>query len=281
MVTRRNQPVIVSTEWLQKNLSLPGLIAVDIRSVEEYDTGHIPGAASAPFPLWVTDRDGLRLEVPDDKDLLATIGGAGLGSDSTVVVINRTDTDFDRADATRVAWTLNIAGISNSSVLNGGFNKWLADGRALSSEKTVPPNKEYRGTIDRSSIVSKSYVRDRIGKSTIVDTRSPEDFFGITVADFAPRAGHISSAVLLPAPWVYDAGGTFKSLDVIEAMAKGVLGQDKLREIIVYCGVGGYTSTWVFLLTQAFGYENVRFYDGSMQDWSMDQEGPVTVYSWL
>jgi thiosulfate/3-mercaptopyruvate sulfurtransferase len=52
------------------------------------------------------------------------------------------------------------------------------------------------------------------------------------------------------------------------------------EEIIDYCGVGGYASPVWFLLTQVVGYTNVKFYDGSMQEWTADPEAPVTKYKY-
>ena len=262
MKEQRRIPPLVSTEWLEANLSGPGLVVVDVREKEEYEKGHISGALNSPFPRWVTERNGLLLEVPSDEDLLNVISDAGIDSDSAVVVVNKTDTQFNRADATRVAWTLAISGVRNAAVLDGGFNKWSEERRILSTLPATPVRSEYRGRIDRSSIVAKDYVLSRIGKSLIVDARTTEDFFGVTTADFAPRAGHIAGAQSMPVPWLYELDGTFRSIDDIRRIAEGVVGKDRSAEIIVYCGVGGFTSTWVFLLVEMFDYTNVKFYDG-------------------
>lgn len=134
---------------------------------------------------------------------------------------------------------------------------------------------KYQATIDRSTAVSKSYVLSRIGKSVLLDGRSPEDYFGIT-----SKPGHIKSAVNLPTPWIFNSDGTFIKEEDLRAIAAGVLGADKSTEIIVYCGVGGYASTWWFVLTQMFGYQNVKIYDGSMEEWLKDSNAPVSTYSW-
>ena len=38
---------VVSTDWLDANLANPRLTVLDVRKVEEYREGHIPGAVSA------------------------------------------------------------------------------------------------------------------------------------------------------------------------------------------------------------------------------------------
>ena len=109
----------------------------------------------------------------------------------------------------------------------------------------------------------------------IVDARIPEEYFGITL-----KEGHIKSAVNLPTPWVFTSAGTFLEIRSLEAMAENVIGTDRSKEVIVYCGVGGYASTWWFLLTQMLGYRNVRVYDGSIEEWIQDPDAPLSTYRW-
>jgi thiosulfate/3-mercaptopyruvate sulfurtransferase len=75
---------------------------------------------------------------------------------------------------------------------------------------------------------------------------------------------------------------TYKDKKIIEAMASGVIGRPSRprdKEIIVYCSVGGYASSWWFVLTQVLGYNNVKFYDGSAQEWVMKGYNMVP-YKW-
>ncbi|MBP1778519.1 MAG: rhodanese-related sulfurtransferase, partial [candidate division NC10 bacterium] len=66
----------------------------------------------------------------------------------------------------------------------------------------------------------------------------------------------------------------------LEAMAAGVVGTDKAKEIIVYCDTGRLCSGWWFVLREVLGYQNVKSYDGSMQDWGKDPNTPVVKYRW-
>jgi len=63
-------------------------------------------------------------------------------------------------------------------------------------------------------------------------------------------------------------------------MAAGVIGKDRDREVIAYCGVGGYASSWCFVLRELLGYHNVKIYDGAAQEWTSDPQAPVVKYSW-
>jgi thiosulfate/3-mercaptopyruvate sulfurtransferase len=266
---------IVSTDWLEQNLTGLDLFVLDIRNSEQYKKGHIPQSINAPFSSWVVESNEVSLELPTDEALRKLLGDYGLQKDSAVVVVNRVDTDFSRSDATRVAWTCVVAGIRNVAVLDGGYNKWLKEKKPVSTEARVPNSTEYAGNVNRSSLALKSQVLLAIGKSILLDTRIPEDYFGIT-----PKSGHIKTSVNLPAPWAYTSDGRFRSTEELRAFAGGVLGGKNSREIIAYCGVGGFASTWWFLLTQLLGYQNVKVYDGSFQEWSADPNAPVVLYRW-
>jgi thiosulfate/3-mercaptopyruvate sulfurtransferase len=268
---------IVSTDWLAQNLSNSKLILLDIRSAEQYKKGHIPGALSAPLSMWAPDANGLTLELPPEQSLRDLIGKLGISRDgsSAIVVIGRTETDFGRADPTRVAWTCMVAGLKNVAVLDGGYTKWARENKVKSTDAVVPKPVIFSGALNPSLVASKSYVSGKIGKSIIVDCRVPEEYFGITA-----KPGHIKGAVNLPTPWIFTSEGIFKSEEDLRAMASGVLGSNTSKEVILYCGVGGYSATWWYVLTQVFGYTNVRVYDGSMEEWLKAPNAPVTTYSW-
>ena len=84
----------------------------------------------------------------------------------------------------------------------------------------------------------------------------------------------------LPAPWLWTEKGTYRSIKEIRAMVAGVVGRDKSREIIAYCGVGGYAGAWCFVLREILGYKNARVYDGAAQEWTADPKSPVSKYKW-
>lgn len=279
---RRISP-LVSTDWLNDHLKDSGLAILDIRSGDDYQAGHIPNAINVPCASWSTTRNDLFLELPEDGVLFNLIGSAGITVDSSVVVVHKTVDPprppfYPLADACRVADTLIYAGIANAAILDGGHDKWAGEKKALSTDLIVPLPVKYQGKTDKEMFVSREYVQERIGKSLILDVRDADVYFGVTIEPPAPRAGHIPGAKSLPTPWVWNADGTYKSPEVLREMASGILGEDVSGEIIIYCGVGGYASTWWFILTQMLGYRNVKFYDGSAQEWVRYHE--MVKYKW-
>ena len=286
---------IVSTQWLSDNRGFPNLVILDVRAPENYAKGHIPNAINLPglgnFYLCLFDPNcGLWMELPEEGALLATIGNAGITGDSVVVVVGRTTDPFAPyavADAARVATTLVYAGIENVALLNGGYDKWAAEGRATSTATVTPTAVTYTGAVNKGMFVTKDYVEGKIGKSVIVDARDADAYFGIVQEPWAKRPGHIPSAKCLPSPWLWTFAkdkngaityGTWKDANEIREMARAVLGEDASQEVIVYCGVGGYAGTTWFALSQMVGYTNAKIYDGSIQDWTADPNAPVVKY---
>ena len=109
------------------------------------------------------------------------------------------------------------------------------------------------------------------------DARDQEVYEGLVIEPFAPRPGHIPSAQSLPAPPIWNVDGTYKSEDALRAMATEVLGYHHRKEIIVYCGVGGYAAGWWYVLSEILGYRKVKIYDGSVQEWAADLDAPLVV----
>jgi len=260
---------IVSTDWLKANSSLKNLVILDVRTSEEYAEGHIANSISAPFVVpfssWITMKDDLLLELPETSELFQFIGSLGIKKESKVVVVSAATDPYALAASTRVADTLIYAGVKSVSILSGGYTKWVADGKPVTTEVPVVKATVYKGNVDKSMFVTKEYVNKKMGKAVIIDARDLVVYTGDVIEPYADKAGHIPTAKSLPAPDMWNADGTYKSTEELRQLAANVAGKND--KIIVYCGVGGYASSWWYILTQVLGYKHVQFYDGSAQEW--------------
>lgn len=277
---RKIEP-IVSTEWLASNMGSEDLVIVDIRTASDYAEGHIPGSINAPFEFpvsaWITQKNGLFLELPDKAELFETIGGLGISPDSKVVLVTAPNPKdpapfYGLANATRAADTLIYAGVPNVAILDGGYPKWTSADNEISTKPAKPTAVEYKADVNDAMFVPIDEVHAGLNKTDIIDARDANVYFGAAVEPWTDKPGHIPGASSLPAPWIWDMNKdgtyTYKDSSTLGAMASGVLGKEKSNSsIIVYCGVGGYASSWWFVLSQVLGYENVKFYDGAAQEW--------------
>ena len=290
-------PPIVSTDWLYNNLTLTDLVVLDVRSPDAYNTGHIPGAINVPEGMWYTNppfaSDPPWMEIPPKEDLFDLIGNASITRYSWVVVVGATSglllpeaplALYNTAGITRVAIALLYAGVANFTILDGGYEKWVADGYPTETTPNTPTPITYTGTVKSGMVVSKQYVASKIGESIIVDARDAEVYLGFIQEPWAQKVGHIPTAKNLPTPWLWSLTmlnethvnyGTYKSNETLKELANDIVGTNMTKEIIVYCGVGGYASTMFFVLKEVLGYTNVKMYDGSAQEWTSYPELPV------
>ncbi|MCM2264486.1 MAG: rhodanese-like domain-containing protein [Desulfuromonadales bacterium] len=273
-------PPVITTDWLEKNLATSEIRVIDIRKLEEYKEGHVASAVNAFYGSWAVKRDNLDNQLPETEDLQDVLLAAGIGGQTPVVIIGKVDTVADQVNNTRIAWTLRYAGVERVAILDGGMNKWLAEKKPVSIEPVkataamgeLKPNPQFLAT--------KRDVTNALGKATVVDTRTPDFFFGVAKLDFVQRAGHLPLAVNLPSAWIFTKEGTLRNNDELKAMATGVVGTDTAKEIIVYCDTGRLASGWWFVLTQMLGFQKVRMYDGSTQEWAADPDSPMVRFSW-
>ena len=181
-------------------------------------------------------------------------------------------------NATRVAWTLRYAGVRDISILDGGFNRWIAEGRPVTEKVTKRQRSETPCQWNERVLASRKDVSSSCeGKAavSIVDTRPAAQFAGLTVCPTVKKRGHIPGAVNLPYSLVFAKAGTFEDRDRLRDLASKYVGENKDREVIVVCVNGQFASSWWFALSEILGYKDVRIYDGSMEDWCCEEGSPL------
>jgi len=266
---------VVSTDWLQKNLKKGNLVIVDLRKVEEYQAGHVPGSVNAFYGSWAIKKGDLLNELPPVEDLADVIGGAGIDKNTLVVLVDKVEKVPDQFGMTRVAWTLKYMGVPNVAILSGGITQWVKEGRAISTDAVKPKAKPFKATVNQNLFIDKAGIMDKLGKATILDTRAPAFYEGKEKLEFVPKTGRIKGAVNLPVGQLYTPEGLYKSKAELAALAEKAAGKDLAKEIIVYCDTGKTCTSWAFIMTEMLGYKNVKVYDGSFMEWAADASAPV------
>lgn len=272
----RDLEPIVSTDWLLANLKNPKLIVLDVRRVEDYREGHIPGAINAFYGAWAYMKDGLYASLPEKDDIDDTIGYMGIGFDNWVVVMGCMDTPRLSYQSARVACTLQYAGIENVTLLDGGINKWIAEKKPLSKKIESRKAKIFQGKYTGEVFADKNYVKERLGKLIILDVREREFFSGEKKMDCVPMRGHIPGAFNMPTSCAFNDNKTFKTKEELTAIVEAAAGKDRSAAIVTYCDMGQCCPIWSYLMKQVLGYRNVKLYVGSMQEWMQDPHAPVT-----
>ncbi|NMG11415.1 sulfurtransferase [Brasilonema sp. UFV-L1] len=271
--------VLVETEWVAEHLNDPKVRIVEVdMDATAYDSGHIRGAVFWNGFTTILQPD-YRFNF-DKKALEELLGRSGIANDTTVVIYGN-----HNAIAPIVFWFLKKFGHDDVRVMNGSRKKWLIEERPLLTQTPVITPTTYTAQNLNSSIRAlQEQVQASIGKldRVLVDVRTPQEYSGEWFSTKPPegteRAGHIPGAVHIPYESALNEDETFKSAEELYALysSKGVTPD---KEVITYCAIGGRSSHTWFVLKYLLGYQNVRNYDGSWNEWENQPDTPVEVKS--
>ena len=272
------KPVLVTTDWLAAHLDDADVIVAEVDEEPElYDEGHVPGSVKLH---WRDD-----LQDPVERDLIEKsgferlLGGLGIARSTTVVLYGDKNNWF----AAFAYWYLKIYGHEDVRILDGGRQKWLDEGRELTTDVPAPEPVTYEASErDESIRAYRDEVRGAIERDgdALVDVRSPQEFTGELISppgyeqEGALRAGHIPRAESIPWAQAVLDDGTFKPADELRELygAKGVTDD---KDVIAYCRIGERSAHTWFVLRELLGYPSVKNYDGSWTEWGNLVDVPI------
>jgi thiosulfate/3-mercaptopyruvate sulfurtransferase len=270
--------VLVTTDWVAEHLDEHGVVVAEVdENPDVYDEGHIPGAVKLH---WRDD-----LQDPVERDLVSKdvferlLGERGIGNDTVVVLYGDKNNWF----AAFAYWYLKIYGHEDVRIVDGGRQKWIDEGRELTTEAPSPERMQYHAKERDETIRA---FRDAVGedisagKKALVDVRSPQEFSGEVISppgyeqEGAQRAGHIPTAQSIPWAQAVRDDGTFKSPQELRRLyeAKGVTPD---KQVTAYCRIGERSAHTWFVLRELLGYEAVKNYDGSWTEWGNLVDVPI------
>ena len=269
---------LVSTDWLAANLDDPDLVVLESNEdILLYDTGHIPGARKID---WHTDlNDAETRDFVDGAAFAKLMGEKGVTRDSTVVIYG----DKSNWWAAYALWVFTLFGHEDVRLLDGGRDKWIADGRELTTDKPQVTATDYP-VVERKDSPVRAYLTDvlsHLGNGPLIDVRSPAEYTGerTHMPDYmdegAMKGGHIPTAVSVPWGKAAAEDGTFRSRTELDALYGGEAGLQAGDDVVAYCRIGERSSHTWFVLKHLLGFESVRNYDGSWTEWGNAVRVPI------
>lgn len=266
---------LVSTEWLAAHLNDPDLRILDAswylpamkrNGRAEYATGHIPGARFFDIDEISDHRSELPHMVPPVEKFMSRMRAMGVGDGHQVVV-------YDGAglfSAARVWWLFKLFGKRDVAVLDGGFPKWVREGRAV--EDMPPVIKDRHMTVSRQNQIVRDVTQvaraSKLGDHEIIDARAPARFRGEEVEPRPGlRSGHIPGSKNVHYSTLLNDDDTMKDPAELEAIFKAA-GVDLSKPAITTCG-SGVTAAILFLALERIGHSSNSLYDGSWVEWGM------------
>ena len=286
----REPQALIETGALETSLGMRGLRIVDcttwLKPAEpgddtpyrvvpgraEYDAAHIPGAVFLDIQGTISDpHTRLRFMAPTAERFADAMGGLGIGDESRVVLYSAGSIMW----ATRVWWMLRAFGFDRAAVLDGGWEKWKAEGRPVSSAPGQFPPARFTATLRPGRFVDRGHVLSRLGDAdtAMVNALAPEFHLGAGPSRYG-RPGRIPGSVNVPAACLLDpSNGAFLPLDDARRLHEEA-GITPDRQVVAYCGGGISATVGLFLLHQ-LGYRELTLYDGSMGEWAHDPDLPI------
>lgn len=253
--------LVITPEWLVAQLDHPALRLLDVRSVENYAEGHLPGAVQVDLARLSCEVKSVPGMLLPPAAFAAIMSAYGVDSSKTVVLYD----DNWGMPAARVLWALARYGHTKVAVLTGGWDRWQAEERPWTTDVIHPAPGQFQSKATDEHLAERTWIQQRLADPNVVliDTRTPGEY----------AQGHLPTALNWDWMNAVPVAGwdLMKPADELrsELIALGVTPE---KEIITYCR-SGVRAAHTYLVLRALGYPHTRNYDGSWLEWSHDEKG--------
>ena len=271
---------LVTTAWVAEHLKDANLRIIESNEdVLLYETGHLPGAVHID---WQRDlQDQIIRDYIQPEAFASLCVRDGITPETTCIFYG----DKSNWWSCYALWVFRLFGHEKVKIMDGGREKWIAEGRPLTREipkygpvsypiPTVRRDSEIRAFYDQALAQSRS-------GGALIDVRSPGEFKGLVThmpeypQEGILRGGHIPGAHSVPWKQAVNADSTFKSAAELRKIYQEDLGLQPNQEIIAYCRIGERSSHTWFVLNYLLGFSTVRNYDGSWTEWGNRVGAPI------
>ncbi len=236
----------------------------------EYRQSHIPGARFLDLDA-VSDpgRPAMHM-LPSAAEFGRAMEQLGVGRGDRIVVYDNSPL----RSAARGWFMLRHFGAEQVAILDGGFQRWITEGRPTEHSAPAPRQAEFNAAECRE-VVTKQQLLAGIGVPWL-DARGKARFEG---SEPDPRpgiaAGHAPGACNLPFATLYAEDGRFKPVDELRRLFAAA-GIDPAEPFVASCG-SGVTANSLIFAAHLLGNDNARLYDGSWSEWGADPATPKAV----
>lgn len=270
--------ILAEPDWVAEHAADPGVVVIDCATLEAYRRAHIPGAVHLTTHFYIKndgppgeDHGTFVMPPPAFENLMSSLG---VSNNTTVVTYD----DNNALVAARLWWVLRYYGHDNAKVLNGGWHRWLTEGRKVTFHATRPQPATFKAAVrpEVHSDAEHLMANHTDPGCQVMDTRTDGEWEGTNSRGNA-RAGRVPGAVHLE--WLNfvskdDSRRFLAAAELQSLLDQAGISRDK--PVITYCQ-GGIRAAHAAFVLHLLGYDDVRVYDGSMRDWANRQDTPLEV----
>ena len=276
--------MLVSTAELASHLNDPTWVIFDCRhdlvdhgkGAKLFAESHLVGAYFAPVEAALAGakngRNG-RHPLPAPDQFAAFLAAHGVNKTSRIVAYD----DAGGLYAARLWWLARWIGFKQVALLDGGWQKWISEGRAVTAEMPVAQSNVMSNapTVDTSLVWGTGDVLRRLEQSgsLLIDARAGERFRG-EIEPMDPVAGHIPGAVNRFFKANLNSDLTLRPGAELQREFLALIGARAAENVGHSCGSGITACANIFAMEYA-GLKGSKLYAGSWSEWVSDPTRPV------
>lgn len=278
-----NSPLI-TTGWLERHLGERDIRIVELRGKvlppteppphyytdrAGYEKTHIPNAVFVDWQTDIVEPDSPSGDVAAPKRFAALMGALGIGNETTVVIYDNAASMF----ACRLRWALRYYGHENVYILDGGWNKWIAEGRPVSADKPEVEEAKFVPRVNARLKANAEEIKTGLdeGNMQLIDVRSLAEYAG--AASRARYGGHIPTAISIPRSTMVADDQTVETVENLRTRFAEKGAALDASDTVIYCN-SGISASFGMLALELAGARNLRLYDGSWKEWGNDAATP-------
>jgi len=266
---------LVTTQWLKANIDNSDIVLIDMSDETQYQRFHIKKAIQLPYHVLNRKlKNGVSLSI-GSHNIVKLLGLLGITTSSHVILYD----DMGGLHAGRLYWELERINHKNVSLLDGGLVKWILDGNPVTAnpfQPTAKTNYTLPKSLHKNTLATLDDVlpSSQAKNTVLIDVRSKEEYTGNVKQR---RSGHIPGAKL----WSWDNAINFenqfkfKPAEILKAELSAIGLKQKQQPVILYCR-SAHRASQSYVALRSLGFENIKIYDGSMAQYEISANAPLT-----